>query len=93
VVRETLREINLRRRAQQFVEQYCLSNVDADGTQLNDFNVTVQSARYAPPPPNVGFTELTSLKHNHTTIGKSITLFDGPVVVLGNLLAVEQALP
>jgi hypothetical protein len=72
--------------------QYCLKNVDADGTQLNDFNVTVQSARYTPPPPNVGFTELTSLKHNHTTIGKSITLTDAPVVVLGNLLAVEQAL-
>ena len=46
-----------------------VKNVAADGMQLNDFNVMVQSARDAPPPANVRFAEL-ALKRNHTTITK-----------------------
>ena len=49
---------------------WCVQSIDAEGVQLNDFNVTIQSARYTPPTPQVGFSEIGSLKHNHTTAGK-----------------------
>jgi hypothetical protein len=71
----------------------CLGNhVNANGGQLNDFNVTLTSARYNPPPPNPSFVEIKSFQgtsgHNHTTVGKP----DVAQVVLNGILGVESKL-
>src|SRR5262249_42246956 len=66
-----------------FGAPFCVGDVPADGLQLNDFMVTLQSARHP------RFLEIASLKHNHTTVGK----VDTATLVLSAILATEATLP
>jgi hypothetical protein len=70
---------------------FCLLNIDADGVQLNDFQVTLASARYQVNGAQAGgFKEIGSLLHNHTMVGQ----MDSAALILANILAnVEALLP
>jgi len=69
----------------------CLVHIDADGVQLNDFNVTLNSARLltnGAQPLGYNFSEIASLKHNHTMVGQA----DTAALVLANIRSNVEAL-